>query len=333
MVVLSLGSLKALEEGSTEVLDSTGDSIGEARPKRSELAALITEEDPGGGPITPPTTDPPPTYAWQAGYGGIITTSAGLCVGNTGGEPRTAECSANGAVQTQFFDNTDDDSDQVQVRVDGLCMTRISDDAVAALAACQDGNDDQLWLQTGSGNLASVGSPGQCLDIDGGAVGSPGADVYVWNCHGGGNQAFTFPGAYVPPAQPAVLSVGAADAVLTGAFELDGNGFLYAPNGAPNPAGSATFTFTVADAGQYRMSGSVIAPNGGDDSFFVTTSLSSQRYVWGVTRSTSPTTDFVNDGNGGADVVLDIPAGTTLTVVLDEREDGTRLGSLTLVAV
>lgn len=340
MVAVSLGALRGLDEGSTEVLEATGDSIGEARPTRDQLALLVTEEDPND--ITGPPTPPVPTYDWSSSYTGVIQTPEGFCVVDNGGVLETAVCTTAASGEVEFFDNLDDDTDEVQIRANGLCVTRVSTNSPAVLAACQDGNADQMWLQTPSGNLANGGAPGECLDVDGANASSAGATMFNWGCHGNANQTFSFPGPYVPPVT-AVLSVPSTSATLTGAFVLDGNGLITAPNGSGNSYNSpgtsiatATFTFTVEDAGDYRISGSTIAPNGADDSFWVTTSLDGNAtgYMWGVDRSSSPQADFVNTNNGGGpDAVLTIPAGTTFTITVSVREDGTSLESLTLVPV
>ena len=340
MVVGSLVAIEGLEEGSTEVLEATGDTVGEARPTRAELAESITEEDPDGE-IEVPDPDPPATYNWQSDYVGIIETPQGFCVSDVSGQVLTADCSTSAGSSLEFFDNADDATDHVQLRVGGLCVTYLNDDQPVALAACQNGNDDQLWLQTPSGNLANAGQPGQCLDVNNSQSGSAGAQLLAWGCHGNPNQTFIFPGPYVPPVVE-VMSVSASSATLTGAFELDTNGFIIAPNGTGSSTGSsnsalgtATFTFTVADAGDYRLAGTTIAPNGTDDSFWVATSLDGYAadHEWGVANSSSPSSDFVNDNNGGSDVVFTIPAGTTITVVVTVREDGTSLGDLTFVPV
>ncbi len=342
MVAGSLGAVEGLDRGSTEVLEATGDTIGESRPTRDELAESIIEEDPNGS-IDPPVTDPPPTYSWQSDYVGIVETPQGFCVSDVGGVVLTADCTTAGSSSLEFFENADDATDDVQLRLGGLCVTYINDDQPVALAACVDGNDDQMWLQTPSGNLANAGQPGQCLDVDAGASGSAGAQMLSWGCHGNPNQTFIFPGPYVPPVTE-VTSVPASSAALTGSFTMDGNGFITTANGvgnaynSPNASlGTATFTFTVADAGDFRISGLAIGPSGDDDSFWVSTSLdgNTANYKWGISGTGStPTTDFVNTDNGaGPDIVISVPAGTTFTVLVSVREDGASLGELTLVPV
>jgi len=343
MVAVSLGAVQGLDRGSTDVLEATGDSIGEARPTRDELALVITEEDPDDGSLEGPPPGPTPTYSWQSDYTGIIQTTNGFCIADTSGAARTENCSTGASGSMEFFDNADDDNDQVQIRVNGLCVTRIGTNQPAALASCQDGNDDQMWLQTPSGNLANGGAPGECLDIDAFNAGAAGAQVFVWGCHGGSNQTFSFPGPYVPPVA-AVTSVLASNASLTGAFQLDGGGYISAPDGTgrnlttAGTLGTATFTFAVPAAGQYKINGSVFTGpgTGSDDSFWVTTSLDghSSAHAWGISGGLSPHDDFVNTDNGGPDLVLDVPAGgETFSIIISVREDGASLGSLNLVAL
>lgn len=349
MVAGSLLAIDGLDRGSTEVLETTADDIGEARPTRDELAASISEEDPDDGSIDTPDPDPVDTYSWDESYEGIIQTANGLCIVDDGGEPKTADCSTS-AGSFNFFDNLDDDTDQVQIRLDGLCVTRVSANAPTTLAACQDGNDGQMWLQTASGSLvnaaspATAASPGECLDVEGG-LGGPGSTMLSYECHGNSNQAFSFPGPYVPPII-AVLSVDASSATVSAPMQLAGDGTIFTPEGtgrsldSPDPSlGSATFTFTVETGGEYKIDGLVYAetvPNtGNNDSFWITTNIDGvvEDYKWGFGNKTSLASDFVNDNNGGADVVIDVPAGTTFTIQVSTREDGAHLQSLTLVPV
>lgn len=339
MVAVSLGAVEGLDRGSTEVLENTGASIGESRPTRDQLAEAIEEEDPD--PDTEPE-EPDPTYDWGMVYDGVIQASGGsddLCIVNDGGDAKTAPCTTSTGL-FEFFDNDDDDGDLLQLRIDGLCVTRITTNGPTALAACQDGNADQLWLQTPSGNLASEGGPGECIDIEGG-VGA-GRSLLSYNCHGGANQTFSFPGPYVPPVT-AVTSVDASSATLTAPMQLAPDGSIYAPDGTgrsintPDPSlGTATFTFTVEAGGDYKINGSVYAEEpdaGGNNSFWIETTIDgvTDVYKWGFGTNTTPENDFVNDNNGGDDVVITVPDNATFTIRVIVREDGAHLSSLNLV--
>ncbi|MEM8924530.1 MAG: hypothetical protein AAGD35_13595 [Actinomycetota bacterium] len=164
------------------------------------------------------------------------------------------------------------------------------------------------------------------LAADGGTVSAGGS--------GGGGAFGAAAGGVVNPSTQTLLE--STEVTVTGAFELDGDGNIVVPPGARSPVGStATFVFRVNQAGQYKMRGIVTAPNGGDDSFWVSTSLDEHetRYLWD-TRWGRDVPDFVNNrSNGRQDVVLDVPAFTTFAVTVQLREDNTRLRELGIVRV
>ncbi len=130
------------------------------------------------------------------------------------------------------------------------------------------------------------------------------------------------------------LSVSASEAALSGDMRLsdgfvsvvDGTGSNF--DGPDGTTSSATFVFDVTEAGLYKILGSVKAPSGTADSFYVMVSGQSGYFTWGVS-GTSP--DFVNDGNGARpDVELLFEPGR-YTVTLYLREDGTMVSGLQLV--
>ena len=133
-----------------------------------------------------------------------------------------------------------------------------------------------------------------------------------------------------------VLAVSADDATLGTGFQSDGTGYGV-PNGAGFHGGGAgvtsdfiQFDFVVAESGTYRIVGSVRAPNGNDDSFWVTVDgAPGGGYLWDTGRRSSYGSATVNDrGNGTVEVVLD-PGPHTVT--LWRREDGTFVSGLELV--
>lgn len=136
----------------------------------------------------------------------------------------------------------------------------------------------------------------------------------------------------------AALSASAADATLGGNFELDSDGFVGTPAGSgwqaePGAGGTAVFTFTVAETGNYRLIGTVLGPTSGSDSFWIRTSLDgfSRVILWDL-NAPAVRTDYVNDRNTGSqDVLFGIPAGTTLTVEVSQREAGAKISTLDLV--
>jgi hypothetical protein len=108
--------------------------------------------------------------------------------------------------------------------------------------------------------------------------------------------------------------------------------FIWVPPGMgtyktpTSKAGTATYTFTVASTGTYRIWARVLAPTAGDNSFFVSMDGGDfQR--WDTAVSTSWTWDLVNV-NSGADPKLFQLASGTHTLILMQREDGTKIDKL-----
>ena len=127
--------------------------------------------------------------------------------------------------------------------------------------------------------------------------------------------------------------------VIGSAAAASGGSYVWVPNGTgirydgPDPAHRVDYSFTVGQAGLYRIKGRVYAPNGDDDSFWVRVNgAPAGGYLWDVALNTSYQTDYVNDRNGADPVEVLLPAGVaTVTVYL--REDGARLDTIELEAV
>ena len=115
--------------------------------------------------------------------------------------------------------------------------------------------------------------------------------------------------------------------------------YVYVPNGVgtlydgPDESQKVTFTFNIANPGKYRIKGTVYAPNGSDDSFWVKVNGEpAGGYLWDVLQNTSYQQDYVNDRNGADPVEVSLKAGpNTVTIYL--REDGTRLDKIELELV
>ena len=115
--------------------------------------------------------------------------------------------------------------------------------------------------------------------------------------------------------------------------------YVYVPNGVgtlydgPDESQKVTFTFNIANPGTYRIKGTVYAPNGSDDSFWVKVNGEpAGGYLWDVLQNTSYQQDYVNDRNGADPVEVSLKAGpSTVTIYL--REDGTRLDKIELELV
>ena len=123
------------------------------------------------------------------------------------------------------------------------------------------------------------------------------------------------------------------------AAAASGGSYVWVPNGTgirydgPDPAHRVDYSFTVGQAGLYRIKGRVYAPSGDDDSFWVRVNgAPAGGYLWDVLLNTSYQTDYVNDRNGADPVEVYLQKGVaTVTVYL--REDGARLDTIELEAV
>lgn len=128
--------------------------------------------------------------------------------------------------------------------------------------------------------------------------------------------------------------------VLSGNFSVQNSGsasggqFIEAPQGtgfissAPSN-NTATYCFNILNAGEYRLQGTVLANDPGNDSFFVNLSNQNDIYLWDVTRSTSFSDDFLSDRGGPDPVTFDLTPGQYIVTVY-QREDGTQLDKLEL---
>jgi len=141
-------------------------------------------------------------------------------------------------------------------------------------------------------------------------------------------------------AAPQVLQQSASSATTSGSFSSDGNGGYGVSNsggnnwdGPDDTSSKITFTFTVAVEGTYKIKGSVKAPNGSDDSFWVQVDGGpSDGFLWDVGNSSSYSDDYVAHRYGDDPVTVTLSPGEH-TVTLALREDGTYVQSLELVAV
>ncbi len=143
-----------------------------------------------------------------------------------------------------------------------------------------------------------------------------------------------------PPPPPEKLVCNAPDFALAGNMILGATGttqYIYTPNGtgtsynAPtNDTG--TCTFTVSEAGTYRLEGLVSAPNGSDDSFWVLWKGNTIQWRTGNLSSGAFFNDWVGQYGGMDPFEVNLAEGDH-TVVVTRREDGTHLSKLTLVKV
>jgi RHS repeat-associated protein len=117
-----------------------------------------------------------------------------------------------------------------------------------------------------------------------------------------------------------------------------GDQYVHAPEGSGKPDDPsdnyAGYCFSVTTAGTYRIKGWVYAAGGNSDSFFVRVDSSPVHgYLWDTLHNTSYALDYVNDRDTAADP-LEVSLGVgNHTVVVYQRDDGTRLDRLELERV
>lgn len=274
------------------------------------------------------------TEQFKGGIRSVGSSGNDLCFTTNGGDV-TQEVCDNSASQDFVLLTDDADPSRLRFTLDGQCLgtqpTGSSSVLDVVAEPCDDADDGQVWTQ--SGNLLVNQENGYCLDVSGGNNGAGGQLITYVTCHGNPNQQFEL----VDPPAPAILAVTMADARdITGNFFID-NGALTTNNGIgrnlnapenPNALGTATFDFNITEAGNYKIRGSVRAPNGSDDSFWIT--LNGVDYKWGLSGGTNFHDDFVNDNNGGSDIIVYLePGAYPLTVSV--REDGASIASLEFI--
>ena len=111
----------------------------------------------------------------------------------------------------------------------------------------------------------------------------------------------------------------------------DGNAssgmYIWVPNGGGS-GGYVEYSFDIPSAGQYVVWGRVLAPNGEDDSFYVSMDGGADS-LWDTTISSSWVWDKVNHRNGSDPVVYNLAAGKH-KLVIKQREDGTKLDRIVI---
>ncbi|MBI2055893.1 MAG: alginate lyase family protein [Candidatus Sungbacteria bacterium] len=110
------------------------------------------------------------------------------------------------------------------------------------------------------------------------------------------------------------------------------NEFVWVPNGA-GIKGKTNFSFTISQAGTYKIWGRILAPNDTDNSFYVQIDGGSLKQ-WGMSPANRWRWDEVSDYASGSlvdPVVFDLATGMhTLTVI--QREDGTKIDKILITS-
>jgi hypothetical protein len=130
------------------------------------------------------------------------------------------------------------------------------------------------------------------------------------------------------------LQQGNIEAPFVWANDL--GGYLWAPSGTgnnftagANDVGLATYTVNIPTAGSYKFNASVSAPSNSDNSFFF--SMDGGAFTdWHCGVNGGFTNQIVTRTAGQQDLTYNLTAGNH-TLVIKQREDGTRLQSLSVL--
>lgn len=116
-----------------------------------------------------------------------------------------------------------------------------------------------------------------------------------------------------------------------------GRGFIWVPTGQGSISdplengGTASYTFTVATAGDYMLWGRQHSPSTGHNSFFV--SVDSRPFLtWNTALTNLWLWDQLRDGYSGSGVKLHLGVGKH-TLRIKQREDGTRLDQILITSM
>ncbi len=313
-----------------------------------------TATPPPPPPSSTTTTAPPLGPTGNLIASGVLQpVTNGLCL-VVGGDNKVRQQNCDPNTAPPFDIHQRDDGYVTLSGGNGTCLGATGSVAPVTNQTCVE-NDNQLWTYvpsytkpdgTPTYNLINKAT-NQCLDVNGNATNS-GAELITWSSSPGvckssssaNNHQFSiYTGPTTPPTTAAptpVLSVSASNAVLSGNMTYN-NGRIGTNNnsignnydGAHQASGSATFTFTVTEAGYYQVRGHDIGTNGSSaDSFwaYIDGQPGGAGYKWFTTNGT----DTLNNHDAGGDVTVYLEPGEH-TVELFIREDGTWLGELELV--
>jgi len=119
-------------------------------------------------------------------------------------------------------------------------------------------------------------------------------------------------------------------------FTYDNNGYLWAPAGSgnnfnanANNVGQATYNVNVTNAGTYKLQGEVSAPSNNDNSFYISVD-NGNFFDWHTDLNGGFTSQIVTRTSGKQSIDFNLSAGNH-TVVIRQREDNTKLKSLSFV--
>lgn len=179
---------------------------------------------------------------------------------------------------------------------------------------------------------------------------------YAWSSVGAGNYSVTAQVVYDSGStlasvaasiavtnQPAVngLTFEAVAGVITAPFAINGATISQAADTALAAGGRAVYTFNIVTPGDYTMAANVVAPDSGQNSFFVNIDAepADPYMVWHITPTSGVQSRTVSwQGDGTVDNSEFVPKVFTLTtgthqLIIRGREANTQLGTITLTPV
>ena len=304
---------------------------------------------------------------WSRGeYSDANNSEDDLALIDAAGAPiRTDDHGHDAATGTALTDSNVDVSGVIATRSDkdAFSFTTAGGQVTVAVAPAQDGPnlDTSLALVDSAGNLVAsstssglgssldqaVGAGTYALVVDGVGAGDPSSSGYSdYASLGNFTLTGTVPLGVAPPPPPQScegLTRQAEDGQMFGGFVAGNNGgtgFAWVPTGQThNYTGADTtdsrvdLSFTVSDAGLYRIDTRVLGPTWDADSFYVTVDggPAGDGYLWDTVRSSTFQTDSVSNRDGLDPLKVDLSAGEHI-VSFHLREAGTALDWATLVA-
>ncbi len=305
--------------------------------------------------------------------GPLVATHSGLCLeaegGSTAANVRVVQDECDGS-ENQSFEMHDAGGGLVELynRGTGMCLhvkSASADPAAELLQHPCNGSSNSLYTvdQVSGGLRLTVQHTAMCLDIFGAST-AAGAALIQWPCHGGTNQVFGWQSTDTGDGDDtgggdtggdgdetggsgtctAELTVEAESGALAGAMTIGSDGaasggqFVHTPQGSGNDwsglsASSASYCFNIASAGDYRVETKIQGLDGQSDSFFVAVDgQPADGYLFDVGVNGSFITRSVSNRGGANPVVINLTAGDH-TISFHNREDASRLDSITLVPI
>jgi hypothetical protein len=133
------------------------------------------------------------------------------------------------------------------------------------------------------------------------------------------------------------VQVNLANGNIVSPFAYDNAGaYLWAPAGSgnnfdanSNAVGMATYNFNVTNAATYKMQAEVSAPSNNDNSFFFSVD-GGNFFDWHIDLNNGFTSQIVTRTSGKQEIDFNLSAGPH-TIVIKQREDNTKLKSLSFV--